>query len=91
MITAASHIVKQGGTILLAAACQEGLGSPEFTAFVRRFPDSRMCLETMAKEPVVIDQWQLEETRTGNAKSPRLVLHARHSCRGSSLFMGISV
>ncbi len=36
-VTAASHIVKQGGTILLAAACQEGLGSPEFTAFVRRF------------------------------------------------------
>ena len=60
-VTAASHIVKQGGTILLAAACQEGLGSPEFTAFVRRFSDSRTCLETMAKEPVVIDQWQLEK------------------------------
>ena len=60
-VTAASHIVKPGGIILLAAECREGLGSPEFTAFVHRFPDSRTCLETMAKEPVVIDQWQLEK------------------------------
>src|SRR5215510_15023270 len=37
-VTAASHIVKLDGTILLTAACQEGLGSPEFTRFVRRFP-----------------------------------------------------
>ena len=60
-VTAASHIVKPGGTILLAAACQEGLGSPEFTRFVRRFPDARACLDATAHEPVVIDQWQLEK------------------------------
>lgn len=60
-VTAASHIVKPGGCILLAAACQEGLGSPEFTNFVRRFPDAQACLTTTEKEPVVIDQWQLEK------------------------------
>jgi nickel-dependent lactate racemase len=60
-VTAASHIVKPGGTILLVAACQEGLGSQEFTAFVRRFPDARACLKTTEQEPVVIDQWQLEK------------------------------
>ncbi len=60
-VTAASHIVKLGGTILLAAACQEGLGSPEFTRFVRRFPNARACLDVTANEPVVIDQWQLEK------------------------------
>lgn len=60
-VTAASHIVKQGGAILLAAACQEGLGSAEFTRFVRRFPDAHACLEATMKEPVVIDQWQLEK------------------------------
>jgi nickel-dependent lactate racemase len=60
-VTAASHIVKPGGTILLAAACQEGLGSPEFTRFVRRFADARTCLDATAHEPVVIDQWQLEK------------------------------
>jgi nickel-dependent lactate racemase len=60
-VTAASHIVKPGGTILLAAACQEGLGSPEFTQFVRRFPDWRACLKETEHAPVVIDQWQLEK------------------------------
>ncbi|MBI3247558.1 MAG: nickel-dependent lactate racemase [Deltaproteobacteria bacterium] len=60
-VTAASHIVKPGGSILLAAACQEGLGSPEFTNFVRRFPNAQACLDTTEKEPVIIDQWQLEK------------------------------
>jgi nickel-dependent lactate racemase len=60
-VTAASHIVKEGGAILLAAACQEGLGSPEFTHFVRRFADANTCLAATAQEPVVIDQWQLEK------------------------------
>jgi len=60
-VTAGSHIVKRGGAILLAAACQEGLGSPEFTRFVRRFPDARACLDATAREPVTIDQWQLEK------------------------------
>lgn len=60
-VTAASHIVKEGGSILLAAACQEGLGSPEFTRFVRRFSTAQACLDATAKEPVVIDQWQLEK------------------------------
>ena len=60
-VTAASHIVKHGGALLLAAACQEGLGSPEFTRFVRRFSDAQACLDATANEPVVIDQWQLEK------------------------------
>jgi nickel-dependent lactate racemase len=60
-VTAASHIVKRGGAILLAAACQEGLGSPEFTHFVRRFSNTQACLAATGHEPVVIDQWQLEK------------------------------
>ena len=60
-VTAASHIVKPGGTILLAAACQEGLGSPEFTEFVRQFSDAQSCLDAIEHAPVVIDQWQLEK------------------------------
>jgi len=60
-VTAASHIVREGGAILLAAACQEGLGSPEFTNFVRRFAAANTCLAATAREPVVIDQWQLEK------------------------------
>jgi len=32
-ITAASHIVREGGRILVAGACSEGCGSPEFTRY----------------------------------------------------------
>ncbi len=60
-VTAASHIVRPGGAILLAAACQEGLGSPEFSRLVRRFSHWQACLEETARAPVVIDQWQLEK------------------------------
>ncbi|MCS6926176.1 MAG: nickel-dependent lactate racemase [Candidatus Binatia bacterium] len=60
-VTAASHIVKPGGAILLIAACHEGLGSAEFAGLVRRFPDPQTCLASTADEPVVIDQWQLEK------------------------------
>ena len=38
-VTAASHVVKPGGTILLVAACSEGLGGPEFSELVRRSTD----------------------------------------------------
>lgn len=60
-MTAAAHIVKDGGSILLAAACAEGLGSPEFTQFVRRFDTAEGCLHATRSAPVVIDQWQLEK------------------------------
>ena len=45
-ITAASHIVKPGGKILLMAACEEGAGAPEFRHMLaenpvrQRFPGS---------------------------------------------------
>ena len=60
-VTAASHVVKPGGTILLVAACREGLGSAEFSAMVRRSPDSKNLLERLLDSPVVIDQWQAEK------------------------------
>jgi lactate racemase len=34
-VTAASHIVKPGGSILLVAACTEGAGAPEFARMLR--------------------------------------------------------
>jgi nickel-dependent lactate racemase len=60
-VTAASHILKPGGRMLLLAACREGIGSPEFTRLVRTFPDWKACLEGLADQPVMIDQWQLEK------------------------------
>jgi nickel-dependent lactate racemase len=60
-ITAASHIVKPGGKILLAAACEEGAGSEEFRQLLKQSPDWRRFLDRIRGSPVIVDQWQLEK------------------------------
>ncbi len=60
-ITAAAHIVKPGGSILLLAACSEGAGAPEFCRMLRENPSDREFLDKIHNAPVVIDQWQLEK------------------------------
>jgi len=61
-LTGALPIVKQGGTIVLAASLSEGIGSPEF----RQLFDENDSLEgfverILGKDYFVMDQWQLEE------------------------------
>ena len=60
-ITAAQHIVKPGGKVLLIAACEEGPGAPEFRGMLKSFPSWRGFLDHIDRSPVVIDQWQLEK------------------------------
>ena len=60
-VTAASHIVKPGGAILLAAACSEGAGAPEFTRMLGEGISDHEFLERIQGAPVTIDQWQLEK------------------------------
>jgi nickel-dependent lactate racemase len=60
-VTAAAHIVKPGGAILLAAACREGLGSPEFSALMRRGLHWEALLDELAGAAVNVDQWQAEK------------------------------
>lgn len=61
-LTGALPIVKQGGTIILAASMCEGIGSPEF----RRIFKENASLESfhrriLGKDYFVMDQWQIEE------------------------------
>jgi lactate racemase len=61
-LVGALPIVKQGGTIVIAASMTEGVGSPEF----RRLFDEHADLESfvqriLGKNYFVLDQWQLEE------------------------------
>jgi len=60
-ITAAAHIVKPGGKILLLAACAEGAGGPEFSRLLAEHASDRAFMEKIASAPVVVDQWQLEK------------------------------
>ena len=60
-ITAAQHIVKPGGRILIVAECAEGVGSPEFAHLLRNFAGNQEYLDEIASTPVIADQWQLEK------------------------------
>jgi len=60
-VTAASHIVKPGGRILLFAACEEGAGAPEFRHMLQGGMSDAEFLRHIQGVPVTVDQWQLEK------------------------------
>jgi nickel-dependent lactate racemase len=60
-ITAAAHMVKPGGRILIVAQCAEGVGSPEFARRLSGMRDFRSFLDEIRTAPVEVDQWQLEK------------------------------
>ncbi len=61
-LTGCLPIVKQGGTIILAASLSEGLGSPEFVSALRDHDTLDIFMERiLGKDYFVMDQWQVEE------------------------------
>lgn len=61
-LTGALPIVKQGGTIILAASLTEGIGSPEFQRLFEENATLELFVERiLGKDYFVMDQWQLEE------------------------------
>jgi nickel-dependent lactate racemase len=68
-ITAASHIVKPGGKILLLAECAEGPGGAEFSEMLAKHPSDRGFMDAIAGAAVVVDQWQLEKLALVTAKA----------------------
>jgi nickel-dependent lactate racemase len=61
-LTGCLPIVKQGGTIVLAASLSEGIGSPEFQHLIADNPDLPAFIQRiLGKDYFVMDQWQLEE------------------------------
>jgi len=60
--TGALPIVKPGGTVILAAECSEGLGSPEFEELFRNEKDPGTFMDKITNTDFfVVDQWGLEE------------------------------
>jgi len=70
-VTAATHIVRPGGVILILAACEEGAGAGEFSRLLLESADAETFLREIAEKPVTIDQWQLEKLALA-AQSHRL-------------------
>jgi lactate racemase len=60
-ITAASHIVKPGGRILVVGECSEGIGSPEFARKLEAYAGHQHYLDEIRNADVEVDQWQLEK------------------------------
>jgi nickel-dependent lactate racemase len=61
-MTGCLPIVKEGGTIIIAASLTEGLGSPEFQSLFEDNPSLEVFMERiLGKDYFVMDQWQLEE------------------------------
>jgi nickel-dependent lactate racemase len=68
-ITAASHIVKPGGRILILAACEEGAGGPEFSRMLGEGSSDRDFMKKIEHAPVTVDQWQLEKLALVTARA----------------------
>jgi nickel-dependent lactate racemase len=61
-LTGALPIVKQGGTIIMAASLSEGIGSPQFQQLFRENSSLEVFVERiLGRDYFVMDQWQLEE------------------------------
>ncbi len=61
-LTGALPIVKEGGTIILAASLTEGIGSPQFQQLFQENENLEVFVQRiLGKDYFVMDQWQLEE------------------------------
>jgi lactate racemase len=72
-ITAAQHILRPGGKILVFGECAEGVGSPEFAKKLSAYRGAQEYLEEIREAPVDIDQWQLEKLALVELKHPVLL------------------
>ena len=61
-LTGALPIVKEGGTIVLAASMSEGIGSPQFEQLFEEHDSLESFVERiLGRDYFKLDQWQLEE------------------------------
>jgi nickel-dependent lactate racemase len=60
-VTAAQHLIKPGGRILVVAECSEAVGSLEFAKSLKNIRSFEAYLKQIAVPPVEIDQWQVEK------------------------------
>jgi nickel-dependent lactate racemase len=88
-LTGALPIVKQGGTIILAAGLTEGIGSPEFERLFEENANLELFVERiLGKDYFVLDQWQLEELAKVRRKAKvKVVSHGLPAATIDRLFV----
>jgi nickel-dependent lactate racemase len=94
-ITAAQHIVKPGGRILVAGECAEGMGSPEFAQRMCKLTGFQDFLDKIRESPVEVDQWQLEKLALTGVKHELYfytpgVSKAQLGCLGARTFSDLN-
>jgi nickel-dependent lactate racemase len=88
-LTGVLPIVKQGGTIVIAAALDQGVGSPEFRRLFAENADiDTFMRRILGKDYFVLDQWQLEKLAHVCKKArPRFVTHGLSPATMRDLFV----
>jgi nickel-dependent lactate racemase len=71
-LTAAQHVAKPGGRILIVAECAEGIGSPEFARRLAVFQGYQKFLDEIRETAVEVDQWQVEKLALTGLKNELL-------------------
>ena len=94
-VTAAQHIVKPGGRILVLGECAEGIGSPEFAHRMRTLTGFQDFLDEIRETPVEVDQWQLEKLALVGVKNELFfytpgVLKEQLGCLGARSFSDLN-
>ena len=80
-MTAVLPILREGGTIVIAASCDEGLGSPEFSDLLLQTTGiEEFARKLESPDFFVVDQWQLQELCKVLAKA-RVKLYSRKIAR----------
>ena len=93
-ITAAQHIVKPGGRILIVGECAEGMGSAEFAHKMRTLTGFQDFLNEIRESAVEVDQWQLEKLALVGVKHELFfyapgVSKAQLGCLGARAFSNL--
>jgi lactate racemase len=88
-LTGVLPIVKQGGTIVIVAALDQGIGSPEFRSLFTENADlDTFMRRIMGKDYFVLDQWQLEKLGHVCRKArPRFVTQGLNPATMKGLFV----
>jgi nickel-dependent lactate racemase len=94
-VSAAQHMAKPGGRILLIAECAEGIGSVEFARMLDELQSFETFLEDLQQSAVKVDQWQLERLALTALKHDLFfytpgVTQEQLGCLGSRAFADLS-